>query len=112
PHAEAPARSNIRAPRCPGTLSGAPLRLTTPTRTRTPPPSAPPDTATNTPMTHTLQLDGRRAAFDESGPAAAPAILLIHGAGHDRGVWQAVAAGLAAAGRRVIVPDLPGHGDS
>ena len=63
-------------------------------------------------MTHTLQLDGRRAAFDESGPAAAPAILLIHGAGHDRGVWQAVAAGLAAAGRRVIVPDLPGHGDS
>jgi pimeloyl-ACP methyl ester carboxylesterase len=63
-------------------------------------------------MTQTLQLDGRRAAFDESGPAAAPAILLIHGAGHDRGVWQAVAAGLAAAGRRVIVPDLPGHGDS
>jgi pimeloyl-ACP methyl ester carboxylesterase len=63
-------------------------------------------------MTHTLQLDGRCAAFDEFGPAAAPAILLIHGAGHDRGVWQAVAAGLAAAGRRVIVPDLPGHGDS
>ncbi|HMV94053.1 MAG TPA: alpha/beta fold hydrolase [Thauera aminoaromatica] len=63
-------------------------------------------------MTQTLQLDGRRAAFDESGPAAAPAILLIHGAGHDRGVWQAVTAGLAAAGRRVIVPDLPGHGDS
>lgn len=63
-------------------------------------------------MTQTLQLDGRRAAFDESGPAAAPTILLIHGAGHDRGVWQAVAAGLAAAGRRVIVPDLPGHGDS
>jgi len=63
-------------------------------------------------MTHTLQLDGRRAAFDDFGPATAPAILLIHGAGHDRGVWQAVTAGLAAAGRRVIVPDLPGHGDS
>ena len=63
-------------------------------------------------MTRTLQLDGRRAAFDESGLATAPAILLIHGAGHDRGVWQAVTAGLAAAGRRVIVPDLPGHGDS
>ena len=51
-------------------------------------------------MTRTLQLDGRRAAFDESGLATAPAILLIHGAGHDRGVWQAVTAGLAAAGRR------------
>ena len=48
-------------------------------------------------MTHTLQLDGHRVAFDESCPAAAPAILLIHGAGHDRGVWQAVAAGSAAA---------------
>ena len=51
-------------------------------------------------MTHTLQLDGRRAAFDESGPAAAPAILLIHGAGHDRGVWQAVAAEIGRASCR------------
>lgn len=61
---------------------------------------------------NTIHTNGRPAAFDTYGPAGAPVAVLIHGAGHDRSVWRAVAAGLAAAGRRVIVPDLPGHGDS
>lgn len=47
---------------------------------------------------------------DESG-ARAP-WLLIHGGGHDHQVWEEIASGLAAAGERVLVPDLPAHGDS
>lgn len=42
----------------------------------------------------------------------APAILLIHGAGHDHHVWDDVAAALASAGLRTLAPDLPGHGGS
>lgn len=61
---------------------------------------------------HSTQVGGQLVAFDTYGPAAGAATLLIHGAGHDRSIWQTVAAGLAATGQRVIVPDLPGHGDS
>ncbi len=61
-----------------------------------------------------LEVCGQRTVLDDRGPkdAAAPPLLLIHGAGHDHDVWDAVAAGLAAAGERVIAPDLPGHGAS
>lgn len=61
-----------------------------------------------------LEVRGQRTFVDDRGPQAAstPPFLLIHGAGHDHGVWNAVSAGLAAAGRRVIAPDLPGHGAS
>ncbi|MFT3758857.1 alpha/beta fold hydrolase [Thauera sp.] len=62
-----------------------------------------------------LELQGQPVALHEHTPAshseAAP-WLLIHGAGHDHGVWNEVAAGLAANGERVLVPDLPGHGGS
>ncbi len=60
-----------------------------------------------------IEVNGRRAALADNGPRTDPRpLLLIHGAGHDRGAWQAVAGGLVASGRRVIVPDLPGHGAS
>lgn len=48
---------------------------------------------------------------ETSGPADAPAILLIHGGGVAGWMWQAQVAELAR-DHRVIVPDLPGHGRS
>jgi pimeloyl-ACP methyl ester carboxylesterase len=50
-----------------------------------------------------------------AGPAAAPAqsppLVLVHGLGGALENWRLLAPALAA-GRRVIVPDLPGHGGS
>lgn len=66
-----------------------------------------PDIAMNT-----IPVCGLAVTFDTFGPPAAPALMLIHGAGHDRGVWDAIAPALADAGHRVIVPDLPAHGAS
>ncbi|MDI3491629.1 MAG: hypothetical protein PWP11_2906 [Thauera sp.] len=64
-----------------------------------------------------LDLQGQPVALFEHAPQKpndrdmAP-WLLIHGAGHDHAVWDDIAAGLAAGGARVFVPDLPGHGGS
>lgn len=44
------------------------------------------------------------------GDAGAPEVLLLHGAGVAGWMWRAVAERLP--GRRVVVPDLPGHGAS
>ena len=41
-----------------------------------------------------------------------PAVVLIHGAGHDHSVWQYQARHLAHHGFAVLAPDLPGHGAS
>jgi pimeloyl-ACP methyl ester carboxylesterase len=41
-----------------------------------------------------------------------PAVILIHGAGHDHSVWNFQARSLAHHGFSVLVPDLPGHGRS
>lgn len=46
------------------------------------------------------------------GTADAPAVLLVHGAGQSRRVWDTIAQDLVAAGRRAITIDLRGHGDS
>jgi pimeloyl-ACP methyl ester carboxylesterase len=48
-------------------------------------------------------------AVDECGEGEA--LLLLHGLGANRGIWQAVTPELARS-RRVIAPDLPGFGDS
>jgi pimeloyl-ACP methyl ester carboxylesterase len=45
-------------------------------------------------------------------PGDAPAVLLVHGAGMDHGVWSAQLRDLGAAGLRAFAPDLPGHGRS
>jgi pimeloyl-ACP methyl ester carboxylesterase len=42
---------------------------------------------------------------------AGPAVVLVHGLGGGAGNWRLIAPALAA-GWRVIVPDLPGHGGS
>ncbi|QRN97771.1 alpha/beta fold hydrolase [Archangium violaceum] len=56
-----------------------------------------------------LQLDGSSLHFEESG-AGAP-VLLLHGLGSSGQDWELVAPRLAAH-RRVIVPDIRGHGRS
>ncbi|HET7747285.1 MAG TPA: alpha/beta fold hydrolase, partial [Vicinamibacteria bacterium] len=40
-----------------------------------------------------------------------PALVLLHGVNDQAGAWARVAKPLAA-GRRVVIPDLPGHGES
>ena len=56
-------------------------------------------------QTHTFIINGSPMPCLQAG--SGEPLLLIHGAGHDHGVWDAVAPGLASAGHRVIAPDLP-----
>jgi pyruvate dehydrogenase E2 component (dihydrolipoamide acetyltransferase) len=51
---------------------------------------------------------GRMAFLDSQGMGEP--VLLLHGFAADRTTWAALQAGLRRAGRRVLVPDLPGHG--
>jgi pimeloyl-ACP methyl ester carboxylesterase len=49
-------------------------------------------------------------AFEESGPRDGAAVILLHGFPDDVRAWDGVAARLAAAGHRCIVPYLRGYG--
>ena len=49
-------------------------------------------------------------AYEESGPAAGAPAILLHGFPYDIRAYDEVAAILAAAGRRVLVPYLRGYG--
>lgn len=55
---------------------------------------------------------GIRLEAEISGDEHDPAILLVHGAGQTRAVWQTVAESLVQSGRRAICLDLRGHGAS
>lgn len=55
-----------------------------------------------------LEQDGEVVA-DDLGPVETSAVLLLHGFTGDRSTWSPLAERLARR-RRVIVPDLPGHG--
>lgn len=46
------------------------------------------------------------------GPSDGPTVILVHGLTGTAALWADVAERLAAAGRRVIAPDLRGHGAS
>lgn len=59
-----------------------------------------------------LTIDGALSRIATSGPADGPPLLLVHGAANDRDAWRDVTPLLAAAGLRVLAPDLPGHGAS
>ncbi|WP_037577584.1 alpha/beta fold hydrolase [Phaeacidiphilus oryzae] len=50
--------------------------------------------------------------YDEFGSADGTAVLLVHGHPFARGMWRPQAEALAAAGYRVIAPDLRGYGES
>lgn len=58
----------------------------------------------------TISLHGHDVVFRREGTG--PAVLLIHGIAGSRQAWREVVGPLAASGRTVITPDLPGHGDS
>lgn len=55
---------------------------------------------------------GVRLEADDIGSADDPSIVLLHGFGQTRKVWEDVAIGLEQAGRHVINVDLRGHGGS
>jgi flavin reductase (DIM6/NTAB) family NADH-FMN oxidoreductase RutF/pimeloyl-ACP methyl ester carboxylesterase len=55
---------------------------------------------------------GIRLEADDIGSADDPSIVLLHGFGQTRKLWEDVAVGLEKAGRHVINVDLRGHGGS
>lgn len=59
-----------------------------------------------------IQLrDGLDIHYSEGGPADAPVLILLHGFYGDRNNWNSVAYHLRDQ-YHLIIPDLPGHGDS
>ena len=56
-----------------------------------------------------VEVLGVRLHVRDTGPRAAPAVLLIHGFGSSLHTWEDIAPGLAA-DRRVVRIDLPGFG--
>jgi len=61
-----------------------------------------------------IKVQGKRVHYSNGGgtDVGDHAIILIHGAGMDRSVWQLQARALASMGGRVMAVDLPGHGKS
>ncbi|HEX4901152.1 MAG TPA: alpha/beta hydrolase [Pyrinomonadaceae bacterium] len=59
-----------------------------------------------------IDVNGLRVHYQEAGDPAAPPLFLIHGFLSSTFVWSRVFLGLAAAGFRVIAPDLIGYGYS
>jgi pimeloyl-ACP methyl ester carboxylesterase len=57
-----------------------------------------------------VEAGGTRWATLSWGEADAAPLLLLHGVTSNAGVWWRVAPALAAAGRRVVAVDMPGHG--
>jgi pimeloyl-ACP methyl ester carboxylesterase len=60
----------------------------------------------------TVEVDGHRIAYRESGPADGPPIVLLHGLASDSGTWDKAIGPLATHGLRAIAIDLLGHGSS
>jgi pimeloyl-ACP methyl ester carboxylesterase len=58
----------------------------------------------------TVRTPRLEVAYEESGPAEGPPVVLLHGFPDDVRAYDGVAPPLAAAGRRVLVPYLRGYG--
>ncbi|MEO1039128.1 MAG: alpha/beta hydrolase [Pseudomonadota bacterium] len=56
--------------------------------------------------------EGAQIAWKAWGERGAPGIILAHGGTAHKGWWDAIGPHLAASGRRVVAPDLPGMGQS
>lgn len=56
-----------------------------------------------------LDTPAGRLAYAQAG-STGPVHLLVHGFAGDRTAWANLASGLARSGKRVVMPDLPGHG--
>jgi pimeloyl-ACP methyl ester carboxylesterase len=59
-----------------------------------------------------VEIEGVRVHYQEAGLKGAPSVLLIHGFTASNFVWKDVLLPIAAAGFRVIAPDLVGFGFS
>jgi pimeloyl-ACP methyl ester carboxylesterase len=59
-----------------------------------------------------VEVDGVRFHYQEAGEPEGPPMVLIHGFAASNLVWSKVFLEFAAAGYRVIAPDLPGYGYS
>lgn len=59
-----------------------------------------------------MSYGGGRTLAYRVHPGAGVPLVLVHGAGSSSASWDPVVARLVAAGRSVVVADLPGHGDS
>jgi len=57
-----------------------------------------------------IEVDGRRWRSLSWGDPADPPLLLVHGITSNADAWWRVGPALAAAGRRAIAVDMPGHG--
>ncbi|MFJ7019023.1 alpha/beta fold hydrolase [Streptomyces sp. NPDC101117] len=57
-------------------------------------------------------VNGAMLRYDDTGPSTGLPVLLIHGHPFNRTLWAPQSERLAAAGYRVITPDLRGYGDS
>ena len=57
-------------------------------------------------------VDDYRMHYEVEGPAAGPAVVLVHGLGGRAEDWRTLAPYLAKAGYRVYMPDLIGYGRS
>jgi prepilin-type processing-associated H-X9-DG protein len=58
-----------------------------------------------------VDVDGVTIAYRAWGDPGDPVVLLVHGGGANAAWWDHVGP-LLSAGRRVVAPDLSGHGDS
>src|SRR6516164_10826208 len=58
----------------------------------------------------TVRTPTLEIAYEESGPAAGPPVVLLHGFPDDVRAYDGIAPPLAAAGWRVLVPYLRGYG--
>ena len=56
--------------------------------------------------------DGAELAVWSAGSADAACVVLVHGFSLDHTTWEPVAERLVAAGYRIVIPDLRGHGRS
>lgn len=60
--------------------------------------------------THTARVNDTQLAYTDEGQGLA--VVLLHGHGYDRSMWDAQIPVLVDQGWRVIAPDLRGFGDS
>jgi pimeloyl-ACP methyl ester carboxylesterase len=63
-------------------------------------------------QSRSITVEGYRVHYYALGPAAGPAVVLVHGLGGRAEEWDNLAFRLARAGFRVYLPDLPGYGQS
>jgi pimeloyl-ACP methyl ester carboxylesterase len=63
-------------------------------------------------QSRSVLVAGHRVHYLAEGPAAGPAVMLVHGLGGSAEDWRYLAPYLAKAGFRVVMPDLPGYGRS